>query len=200
MAKKKIVEEEVIEEQPADDNNEAPVEEVIEEVEPEEVEAEEEEEVAPAFEERDIKLTFAVGKAPVQKTQANMAEVDKISEDLDNGRVITSIKVIGYASPEGGKDLNENLSKERAKSTIAFIKERLGEKARGIQFESEYRGADWDGFYKALESSDIANKAEIASELKKSDNPSATLNKLAAKNPTIKNLYSQLRRGQIIIK
>ena len=195
-------EEDVIEEQPVDDNQ-APAEEVIEEVEevePEETEAEEAERMAPANEERDIKLTFAVGKATVQRTQANMAEVDKIGEDLDNGRVITGITVIGYASPEGGKDLNENLSKERAKSTIAFIKERLGEKARGIKFESEYRGADWEGFYKALENSDIANKEEIASELKKSDNPSATLNKLAAKNPTIKNLYGQLRRGQIIIK
>lgn len=192
-------EEEVIEEQPVEETQ-APVEEVIEEVQPEEIEAEEEAEVAPAFEERDIKLTFAVGKATVQRTQANMDEVDKISQDLDNGRVITNITVVGYASPEGGKDLNENLSKERAKATVAFIKERLGEKARGIKFESEFRGADWEGFYKALENSDIANKNEIINEIKKSDNPSATLSKLAAKNPTIKNLYGQLRRGQIIIK
>lgn len=194
-------EEEVVEEQQQPvEETQAPVEEVIEEVEPEEIEAEEEEEMAPAYEERDIKLTFAVGKATIQRTQANMAEVDKIGEDLDNGRVITGITVIGYASPEGGKDLNENLSKERAKATVAFIKERLGEKARGIKFESEFRGADWEGFYKALENSDIANKNEIINEIKNSDNPSATLNKLAAKNPTIKNLYGQLRRGQIIIK
>ena len=201
--KDKTEPEEVVEE-PID---ETPIEDetVIEEVEEEEIDQEEDtpdesEDLDVVWEDHDIHITFAVGKSTVQMTQANIDEVKKISDDLDNGRVITSITVIGYASPEGGADLNENLSKDRAKSTINFIKERLGEKARGIQFNSENRGADWEGFYKAVEASDLSNKEEIISELKNSKTPSQTLNKLAYKTPTIKNLYGKLRRAEIKIK
>lgn len=194
----KEVIEEPVEETPV---KEEPIEEEpVEELEPEEEVIAEEEAVAVVFGANDIRLTFPVGKSTITRTQANFDEVDKIGADIDNGRVITSIVVIGYASPEGGAKLNENLARERAKSTIAFIKERLGEKARGIKFEAETMGADWEGFYAAVEKSNLSNKDAIIRELKNSSDPIMTLNKLATLYPSIKSLYGNLRRTEIIIK
>lgn len=196
--------EEPIDETPVEEENQ---EEETEEVSPvvdvedaEEIEPEEVPVVVPTYKAHDIKLKFSVGKATIARTQENNSEIDKIGEDIANGRVITSITAIGYASPEGGATLNDNLAKERAQSTVAYIKERLGEKARGIKFETEGRGADWNNFYAALESSNLTYKDEVINELKGSANPSATLKKLATKYPSIKNFYSELRRTEVIVK
>lgn len=196
--------EEPIEETPIEEENQQEAEEApandVENAEEIEVEEVPEEVYTPEHKAHDIKLKFSVGKATIARTQENNSEIDKIGEDIANGRVISSITVIGYASPEGGATLNENLAKERAQSTIAYIKERLGEKGRGIKFEAEGRGADWDNYYKALESSDLTYKNEIINELRNSANPSATLKKLSATYPMIKKFYGELRRTEIIIK
>lgn len=195
---------EPIEETPIEEENQPEAEEApandIENAEEIEVEEVPEEVYTPEHKAHDIKLKFSVGKATIARTQENNNEIDKIGEDIANGRVISSITVIGYASPEGGSALNENLAKERAQSTIAYIKERLGEKGRGIKFEAEGKGADWDNYYKALESSDLTYKNEVINELRNSANPSATLKKLSTDYPMIKKFYSELRRTEIIIK
>lgn len=174
--------------------------------EPEAIEAETEEADnaesldAVVYEEKDIRLTFKAGKAEVENTKANNDEIAKISEDIDNGRAISTIKAVGHASPEGNPQQNEKLAENRAKSTVNFIQEKLGDKAEGIEFESEGMGADWDGFYAALENSNISNKAEIANTIKNSENPAATLNQMKAKYPELKELFNELRRTHIFIK
>jgi len=152
------------------------------------------------YEEKDIHLTFKVGKTEVEDTQANNDEVTKISDDIDNGREIDVIRTVGYASPEGNTQQNEQLAENRAKSTANFIREKLGDNAEGIEFESEGMGADWDGFYAALENSNISNKAEIADTIKNSENPTATLNQMKAKYPALNELLNSLRRTQVFIK
>lgn len=152
------------------------------------------------YEAKDMHLTFAMGKAEVENTPANKAELKKISDDIDNGREISEIKVIGHASPEGNAKFNEKLSKDRAESTAKFIKEGLGEQARDIAFATEGEGADWDGFIEEVENSSIENKAEIVNELNNANDKVATLKKLVAKYPELTKLYPELRQTEILIK
>lgn len=158
------------------------------------------EKATPEYEAKDMHLTFAMGKAEVENTPANKAELKKISNDIDNGREISEIKVVGHASPEGNAKFNEKLSKDRADATAKFIKEGLGEQSRGIAFTTEGKGADWDGFIEEIENSTINNKAEIVNELKNADDKVATLKKLAAKYPELTELYPELRQTEILIK
>ena len=170
-----------------------------EEAEPEEADAKETNDILKNFEERDIHLTFKVGKAEVIDNQANQDEVKKVSEDIDNGREISTIKTIGYASPEGNDKNNQKLSEDRAKATADYIEKKLGDNAEGITFESEGKGSDWDGFYAALESSEIANKAEIANQIKNADDPTAKLNQLRVKYPELNNILNGLRVTRVYI-
>ena len=171
----------------------APVEAAAEEEEVEEVE-----EIV--WEDKDIHLTFKVGKAEVANTQANNDEVEKVRQDLNAGRDITVVRSVGYASPEGNEDQNVKLAQARAEATSQFIQNRLGNQADGISFEAEGMGSDWDGFYAALANSNISAKDEIANQIKNSENPTATLNQLKVKYPELNDLLNSLRRTQVFVK
>ena len=151
------------------------------------------------FEEKDIHLTFKVGKAEVENTKANKDQVKEVSDEMEAGRDIHTIKTIGYASPEGNDAQNQTLSENRAKATADYIQKELGDKAEGIKFDAKGMGSDWDGFFKALDESNIAKKAEIAENIKNADDPTAALNQMKAKYPELNNLLNSLRRTQVYI-
>lgn len=151
------------------------------------------------YEEKDIHLTFKVGQAEVEDTKANRDQVRGIGEEIENGRGIHTIKAIGYASPEGNDAQNEKLSENRAKATTNYIKRELGDKAEDIRFDAKGMGSDWDGFFQALEESNIANKAEIAKNIKNADDQTAALNQMKAKYPELNNILKKLRKTQVYI-
>ena len=151
------------------------------------------------FEEKDIHLSFKVGKAEVIDNQANNNEVKKVSDDIDNGREIHTIKTLGYASPEGKEEQNQKLSEDRAQATADFIQKKLGDQAEGIAFEAKGMGSDWDGFFRALEESNIAEKATIAEKIKNADDKTAALNEMRVKYPALNNILNTLRVTRIYI-
>ena len=166
---------------------------------PAEEEADEAEVLERYFEEKDIHLSFKVGKAEVENTKANKDQVKEVSDEMEAGREIHTIKTIGYASPEGNEKQNQTLSENRAKATADYIQKELGDKAEGIQFDAKGMGSDWDGFFKALDESNIAKKAEIAETIKNADDQTAALNQMKAKYPELNNLLNSLRRTQVYI-
>lgn len=168
---------------------EAPAEEVVEETEEEVV-----------WEEKDINLAFKVNSSEVLKTQANAKEAKKVSDDIEAGREINTIKIVGYASPEGDEEDNMQLSEDRANATAEYIKERLGKKANGIKFETEGMGSDWDGFYEALSKSRIADKRQVEKQIMNSEDPTATLNQLRGKYSQLDEILNGLRRTEVFVK
>ena len=166
---------------------------------PAEEEADEAEVLERYFEEKDIHLSFKVGKAEVENTKANKDQVKEVSDEMEAGREIHTIKTIGYASPEGNEKQNQTLSENRAKATADYIQKELGDKAEGIQFDAKGMGSDWDGFFKALDESNIAKKAEIAETIKNADDQTAALNQMKAKYPELNSLLNSLRRTQVYI-
>ena len=172
------------------------------EVAPEEEEAEDAESLENLeknYEEKDIHLSFKVGKAEVENTQANKDQVKEISDEIEDGREIHTIKTIGYASPEGSETQNQKLSEDRAQATADYIQKNLGDKAEGITFDAKGMGSDWDGFFKALEASDIQEKAEIAETINNADDKTVAVNQMKAKYPALNDLLNNLRRTQVYI-
>lgn len=151
------------------------------------------------FEEKDIHLQFKVGKAEVANTQANKEQVKEVRDEMEEGREIHTIKTVGYASPEGNDKQNQKLSEDRAQATADYIQKELGEKADGIKFDAKGMGSDWDGFYAALENSNISNKAEIANAIKNSEDPTGTLNQMKAKYPELGEILNSLRVTRVYI-
>lgn len=153
-------------------------------------------EVVP-FKNIDLDLTFKAGSAKVEKTEANRKEIQEIADDIDNGVQFSMVKVEGYASPEGNDDQNQKLSEDRANATVEYIQENLGDQVKDVEFQAKGNGSDWDGFFAALESSNIADKAEIAKSIKEAENPTAKLNELRRQNSELENLLKSLRRTKI---
>ena len=74
---------------------------------------------------------------------------------------IVSVMTQSYASPEGEISLNEDLAMDRANSANKAVTRELGRKRIELE-ESAVRampkGEDWEGFKKAMRSSEIADK------------------------------------------
>lgn len=115
------------------------------------------------------------------------------------GKTIKSIRIIGFASPEGPEMFNEKLALRRAETAKEFIMNGLGDMADGTEFIIESEGADWPGFMRLLVSSDIEGREEIAEEIGKAENKFETLNKIVKRRPEIYRVLKPLRRADVVV-
>ena len=149
------------------------------------------------FKNIDLDLTFKVGSAEVEKNDANRNEINGISDDINNGVQFSTIKVEGYASPEGNDAQNQKLSEDRANATVEYIQENLGDDVKDVEFQAEGMGSDWEGFFTALRNSNIADKEAIEKSIKEAENPTAKLNQIKKQNSAIEELLKNLRRTRV---
>ena len=191
QAVKEAVEEALKEYQPA------PAAQAVEAEEEEADETESVEVLQKNYEEKDIHLTFKVGKAEVEDNQANRNQVKEVNDEIEEGREIHTILTRGYASPEGNDKQNQKLSEDRAKATADYIQAKLGDNANGIKFDAKGMGSDWKGLENAIKNANIANKVEVEKAIANKD--TAALNKLAANDAELSKILNSLRKTQVYI-
>lgn len=114
-------------------------------------------------------INYLVNSAQVRSSELSQQDIKDINTFIktaadDSTISFTSLQVDAYASPEGEISKNENLANERASSAGNVIKGEL--KKKKITKEENFyvlngKGEDWDGFKKAMEGSDIADKELI---------------------------------------
>lgn len=114
---------------------------------------------------------------------------------------VTSAEIIAYASPEGGVDLNDKLSGDRAKAaeqTWSKVGSGLGE---DIKVSSV--GQDWEGFKEAMANSDIEDKDLILRVLSMYSDPEVREQEI--KNLSFiyedikKDVFPGLRRASFVV-
>ncbi|UBM63308.1 hypothetical protein LA303_04870 [Candidatus Sulfidibacterium hydrothermale] len=124
-------------------------------------------------------LHFKVNQAnidwnlPLNKNKANYDALKNNLSDLYKGWKVKSIDIQGWASPEGEESFNQGLSERRAQAMEKYIKSKIKRELRkkdnnfafksvkDIPFNLHANGPDWNGFMKAVEKSDIKDKAAI---------------------------------------
>lgn len=143
-------------------------------------------------------IAFPKNGAQKVKTQTNIDAINRASDQVDNGSAVNRVIIEGYASPEGSKDFNERLARERAEQAAEIIKNELGD-IDAERIEITTKGADWEGLYASLANSDIEDKDSIIEQLKNSSNQVETLQELLNTYPQIRQLLPQLRRASIVI-
>ena len=143
-------------------------------------------------------IVFPINKSEKLATQTNIDAVNRASNEVQEGFEVQSIVVEGYASPEGGDDINNRLAEERAQAAADLVKSELSLDSGEVTIHSN--GADWDGLVNAILGSDMKNKEEIANKIKNSSNKDKTLKELMGQYPEIKDLLPQLRRANVTIK
>ena len=111
--------------------------------------------------EADIK--FLIQSAELRSSETKNDEVKAlqaaIKDAKDNEKKeINKIEVSGYASPDGGMDLNEKLAQNRQKAAANFLKKDLKKNKVNNAIESNITAEDWEGFQKAMENSNMQDK------------------------------------------
>ncbi len=132
-------------------------------------------------------------------------EVDKIIKEIaSNGDVeITEFNIAGYASPEGSASHNKMLAERRADAFANYLVTKFN--VSEDKFTVKSLGEDWNGLKKAVETSSIADKAEILNIIATIDNVDARdepLKKLSngtTYRTLLDDFYPQLRRTEYTI-
>ena len=86
------------------------------------------------------------------------AAIGEIADD--SHYTVTGTRIVAYASPEGGKDLNAKLSDKRA-SSAKKAWDSISEGLEADELQVLSMGQDWDGFKDAVEHSNIEDKELI---------------------------------------
>ncbi|MBP5572177.1 MAG: hypothetical protein J6X39_05865 [Bacteroidales bacterium] len=114
---------------------------------------------------------------------------------------VTSAEIIAYASPEGGVDLNDKLSGDRAKAaeqTWSKVGEGISEPVKVSSV-----GQDWEGFKEAMANSDIEDKDLILRVLSMYSDPEVREQEI--KNLSFiyedikKDVFPGLRRASFVL-
>ena len=111
--------------------------------------------------EADIK--FLIQSANLRSSETKSGAVKALQaaiKDANNAerKEINKLEVAGYASPDGGMDLNEKLAKNRQKVVADFLKKGLKKDKVKANVESNITAEDWNGFQKAVEQSNMQDK------------------------------------------
>lgn len=129
------------------------------------------------------------------------ASIDIVENDPDSK--ITSIKIVGYASPEGSYANNERLARGRANSLAEYVRNLYAFDANVMH--TDWVAENWEGLHNYLTKSDIDGKDAIISLI--DDNtlaPDAREQKLKKNFPKqyaflLKDVYPGLRRSDYTI-
>ena len=156
--------------------------------------------------EADIK--FLIQQANVRSSETGTDEMkalqNAIKEAKDNEKKeINKIEVAGYASPDGGVSLNENLAKNRQKAAADFLKKDLKKNKVNNAISSNITAEDWEGFQKAMENSNMQDKDLVLRVLSMYSDPEereAQIKNLSSVYGTIADeILPALRRSRLIL-
>lgn len=111
-------------------------------------------------------IMFLIQQSQLRKSETKSADIvnltKKIKEAKDApNKDVAGLEVLGYASPDGGMDLNTNLAEKREKVTVDFVNKEVKKLKSTVKIDSKFTAEDWDGFQKLMENSNIQDKQVI---------------------------------------
>jgi len=116
-------------------------------------------------------------RLPLNKNEDNYAALKGNMSDMEKGWLLDDITIDGWASPEGEETFNAGLSERRANSALKYMENKIKRASRknelitdeGIDFIVNSNGPDWNGFMKAVKSSNIKDKNAILNVVNSAD-------------------------------
>ena len=156
--------------------------------------------------EADIK--FLIQSAELRSSETKSESVKALQAAIKDAKAnekkeISKIEVSGYASPDGGMDLNEQLAQNRQKAAANFLKKDLKKNKVANGVEANITAEDWEGFQKAMENSNMQDKDLVLRVLSMYSDPEereAQIKNLSSVYGTIaEEILPALRRSRLIL-
>lgn len=139
-------------------------------------------------------LNFILARTSINPDYMNNPrELAKITDMIsvtrnDPGVTVSSISVIGYASPEGSLAFNRQLSEGRANALVNYLVPRFDFSRE--YYNVKFGGENWVGLRKMVEASDMPNKQDVLDIVDK-----AIADTDGKNGPTLKNQLKRLQDG-----
>lgn len=154
-------------------------------------------------------------RMPLNKDVVNAAMLnDTVLGFLGLNWKIKSISINAWASPEGELTLNQELSADRGKTANKWFVDKIKKmikdkkftgaaKAEELQVAVNSKGEDFDGFMKALNASNIAQKQTIANVIQSQESKAErekSIKDMTVIYAEIENMLSVLRRAEFVVE
>ena len=138
----------------------------------------------------------------------NRAELEKLKEHLsrlaDGEKKIESVRLTGFASPDGSTTENERLAGNRAVDFKNYL-QKLPELAGGVSVTIDWVGEDWKGLRKLIAKSGRSYTAEVLAILDTHTDADSRRKQLKALEKGViykdieKSFFSRLRRMELAV-
>ena len=156
--------------------------------------------------EADIK--FLIQQANLRSSETGSKQVKDLQAAIkdannDEKKAINKLEVSGYASPDGGMDLNTKLADNRQANAQKFLQNQMKKDKVKADIEASTTAEDWEGFQAAMENSNIQDKDVVLNVLKMYNDPEERENQIKNLSAVYKNIANdilpQLRRSRMIL-
>ncbi|MBQ4509063.1 MAG: tetratricopeptide repeat protein [Paludibacteraceae bacterium] len=153
-------------------------------------------------------ILFLIQQANLRDSQLNTQEMKDLKAaikeaDQNEKKAINNLEVSGYASPDGGMDLNTRLADNRQANAQNFLKRVLRQSKVKADIDAKTTAEDWEGFKKAMEESNIQDKEMVLRVLSMYSDPEereAQIKNLSSVYKTIADeILPALRRSRLIL-
>ncbi|MDD4922285.1 MAG: hypothetical protein PHS30_07390 [Bacteroidales bacterium] len=159
-------------------------------------------------EQHEASILFLIQQALLRKTELSTEAMTALNEqftvaDNDSNKKITSLKVLSYASPDGGTTLNEKLAEKREKATLDYLGEKIKNKKTTEAIDAKFTAEDWDGFKELVSTSNIQDKELILRVLSMYSDPEKREQEIKNLSAVYENLAAdilpKLRRSKMTL-
>ena len=156
--------------------------------------------------EADIK--FMIQQADLRSSETGSQKVKDLQAAIkdannDEKKAINKLEVSGYASPDGGMELNTKLADNRQANAQKFLQKQMKKDKVDAEIEANTTAEDWEGFQAAMENSNIQDKQVVLNVLKMYSDPEereTQIKNLSNVYKTIADdILPQLRRSRLIL-
>lgn len=156
--------------------------------------------------EADIK--FLIQQSNLRNSETKSAAVKDLQvaildADTAERKAINKLEVSGYASPDGGMDLNTKLAEARQANAQKFLAKQMKKDKVEAAIENDITAEDWEGFQAAVENSNIQDKDLVLRVLSMYTDPEereTQIKNLSAVYKTIADeILPALRRSRMIL-
>ena len=158
------------------------------------------------MQEADIKFLIQQSNLRSSETKSQqMKDLQAAIKEADQNerKAINKLEVSGYASPDGGMDLNEKLAGQRQKNAQKFLQQQLKRDKVKTDIASDITAEDWAGYKTLLENSNMQDKELVLRVLGMYTDPEereAQIKNLSSVYITIADeIRPALRRSRLIL-
>ena len=153
-------------------------------------------------------IMFLIQQANIRTSETKTDEMKALQAAIkdannDEKKAINKLEVSGYASPDGGMNLNEKLANNRQKAAQDFLKRDMKKNKVNAEIEGNITAEDWEGFQIAMEESNIQDKDLVLRVLKMYSDPEEREAQIKNLSAVYKNIAEEilpaLRRSRLIL-